>query len=219
MKKLVKGIGLFFVYPMVVFGLGLFCGVALMRFFYPGEQALLRKGQAQQLEARMEQQIEQSAEPESLEVLSEGETLCVDTEYVLEETDILRHTAVETSWRLPDKYVGMNREQFLEAMDRYAAFPPLSEQERGFVGLEVKSFSRERVVVQMNYRYVQPSLSFYLVAYDNEVLVYLDDLETVYIETHIRLDSLPEELQKKIIYKMWLEDEEALYDFLENYSS
>ena len=71
----------------------------------------------------------------------------------------------------------------------------------------------------MNYRYVQPSLSFYLVAYDNEVLVYLDDLETVYIETHIRLDSLPEELQKKIIYKMWLEDEEALYDFLENYSS
>ena len=169
--------------------------------------------------ARMEQQMEQSAEPESLEVLSEGETLCVDTEYVLEETDILRHTAVETSWRLPDKYVGMNREQFLEAMDRYAAFPPLSEQERGFVGLEVKSFSRERVVVQMNYRYVQPSLSFYLVAYDNEVLVYLDDLETVYIETHIRLDSLPEELQKKIIYKMWLEDEEALYDFLENYSS
>ena len=167
----------------------------------------------------MEQQMEQSAEPESLEVLSEGETLCVDTEYVLEETDILRHTAVETSWRLPDKYVGMNREQFLEAMDRYAAFPPLSEQERGFVGLEVKSFSRERVVVQMNYRYVQPSLSFYLVAYDNEILVYLDDLETVYIETHIRLDSLPEELQKKIIYKMWLEDEEALYDFLENYSS
>ena len=87
------------------------------------------------------------------------------------------------------------------------------------MGLEVKSFSRERVVVQMNYRYVQPSLSFYLVAYDNEILVYLDDLETVYIETHIRLDSLPEELQKKIIYKMWLEDEEALYDFLENYSS
>ena len=86
MKKLVKGIGLFFVYPMVVFGLGLFCGVALMRFFYPGEQALLRKGQTQQLEAQMEQQMEQSAEPESLEVLSEGETLCVDTEYVLEET-------------------------------------------------------------------------------------------------------------------------------------
>ncbi len=215
MKKLVKGIGLFFVYPMVLFGVGLFCGVSLMHFFYPGEQVLLKKGQAQQLEVQMEQ----SAEPGSLEVLSEGETLCVDTEYVLEETDILRHTAVETSWRLPDKYVGMDREQFLEAMDRYAAFPPLSEQERGFVGLEVKSFSRERVVVQMNYRYVQPSLSFYLVAYDNEVLVYLDDLETVYIETHIRLDSLPEELQKKIIYKMWLEDEEALYDFLENYSS
>ena len=53
-------------------------------------------------------------------------------------------------WKLPDKYVGMNREQFLEAMELYEAFPPLSEMERGFVSLEVLSFSRKRVVVQMN---------------------------------------------------------------------
>ena len=69
---------------------------------------------------------------------------------MLEETDILHHTVVETTQRLPDKYVGMNREEFLQAMDLYEAFPPLSEMERGFVNLEVLSFSRERVVVQMN---------------------------------------------------------------------
>ena len=39
-----------------------------------------------------------------------AETLCVDTKYVLEETDVLHHTVVETTWRLPDKYVGMNRD-------------------------------------------------------------------------------------------------------------
>ena len=156
---------------------------------------------------------------EVMEAASSYETLCVDTAYVLEETDILHHTVVETTQRLPIKYVGMNRGQFIEAMKLYEAFPPLSEMERGFVNLEVLSFSRERVVVQMNYRYVQPSESFYLAVYDNEVVVYLEDRKTVYIETEIELDSLPEQLQRDIIQMMWIENEEKLYDFLENYSS
>ena len=87
------------------------------------------------------------------------------------------------------------------------------------MGLDVLSFSRERVVVQMNYKFVQPSSSFYLAVYDNRVVVYLEDMETVYIETDIRLDSLPEQLQRNIIEMMWIENEEKLYDFLENYSS
>lgn len=153
------------------------------------------------------------------EVATSYETLCVDTAYVLEETDILHHTVVETTQRLPDKYVGMNREEFLQAMELYEAFPPLSEMERGFVNLEVLSFSRERVVVQMNYKYVQPSESFYLAVFDNQVIVYLEDRKTVYIETEIELDSLPEQLQQNIMQMMWIENEEKLYDFLENYSS
>lgn len=153
------------------------------------------------------------------EAASSGETLCVDTAYVLEEMDILHHTSVETTQRLPSKYVGMTREQFVEAMAIYEASPPLSELERGFVNLEVRSFARERVVVQMNYRYVQPSESFYLAVYDNKIVVYLEDRKTVYIETQIELDSLPEQLQRDVMQMMWIENEEKLYDFLENYSS
>ncbi len=162
---------------------------------------------------------EDGPEWEAREAAASGDTLCVDTAYVLEETDILHHTSVETTQRLPSKYVGMTREQFVEAMAIYEASPPLSELERGFVNLEVRSFARERVVVQMNYRYVQPSESFYLAVYDNEVVVYLEDRKTVYIETQIELDSLPEQLQRDIIQMMWIENEEKLYDFLENYSS
>ena len=131
----------------------------------------------------------------------------------------MRKTLVETTWRLPDRYVGMNREQFLTAMKVYESSPPLSELERGFVGLEVLSFSRERVVVQMNYRYIQPSESFYLAVYDNQVVVYLEDKETMYIATEIGLSTLPEEVQQEIIQMMWVENEEELYSFLETYSS
>lgn len=237
--KFVKGIGLFFVYPAILLGLGFYAGVESAHFFYPGDQARQNLQEMERTEkpsaeedggARspsLEQELYELEDDRmdfdyglaAQEAAASAETLCVETEYVLEETDVTNHTVVETTWRLPDKYIGMNREQFLEAMENYEAFPPLSEQERGFIGLEVLSFSRERVVVQMNYRYVQPSVSFYLGVYDNEVIVYLEDLETVYIETDIRLDSLPEALQSEIIQMMWLEDEEALYNFLESYSS
>lgn len=153
------------------------------------------------------------------EASSAFETLSVDTEYVLEETDVLNQSVVVTVWKLPPKYVGMNREQFLVAMESYEAFPPLSERERGFVGLEVLSFSRERVVVQMNYRYLQPGEGFYLAVKDNELVVYQEDMQTVYINTGIMLDSLPDDIQIQIIQMLWMEDEESLYSFLEAYSS
>lgn len=248
--KFVKRISLFFIYPLIVFGLGFYAGVECMHFFYPGEANIQRieelpeqdwpKQIVEKLEAESVAPELEETEPDSVilpqsiaqneensvdmpaefaDVDASGETLSVDTEYVLEETDIVNHSVVETVWRLPSEYIGLNREQFLTAMEEYEMFPPLSELERGFVSLEVLSFSRERVVVQMNYQYVQPGNSFYLAVCDNEVVVYLEDMETVYINTGILLEDLPEEVQLEIIQMLWIEDEETLYHFLENYSS
>lgn len=240
--KFIKGISLYFIYPMAMLCIGFYGGVVSSHFFYPGEQApdpvelynapspdpapgepvevpdsRLDYGVAESLEE--EEDILPAGEELPYAAASASETLSADTEYVLEETNILDRSVVQTSWRLPPQYMGMNRKQFLEAMELYEAHPPLAEMERGFVGLEVLSFSRERVVVQMNYRYVQPSASFYLAVYDNEVVVYLEDKVTVYINTDISLDSLPEEVQQEIIQMMWIPDEESLYHFLESYSS
>ncbi len=252
--KFVKGISLFFVYPVIMMGIGFVIGVKTMEFFYPGEQEIIVEAREEMADIKaLENEIEDKAEypgktaasqnvsvdisagsanreedvenaqtndsEDALAVLASSETLSVDTEYVLEENDLADHSVVETVWRLPDKYVGMNREQFLEAMELYEAFPPLSEMERGFVSLEVLSFSRERVVVQMNYNYVQPSTSFYLAVKNNEIVVYLEDMKTEYINTGILLDTLPEDLQQEIMQMMWVENEESLYDFLEAYSS
>ena len=224
--KTVKGIGLFLIYPLLMLGIGFYTGVKAAPFFEPEETTREEQQILEPLPLQDElndydvvSEEDASEEMSSTEVAAAGATLCVDTKYVLEEADILNHTVTETSVRLPDKYIGMDREQFLQAMETYEISPPLSEQERGFVDLEVISFSRERVVVRKNYRFLQPSSSFYLAVYDNEVIVYLEDRETVYIETHIRLDSLPEQLQEQIIEMMWVEDEEKLYSFLENYSS
>jgi len=155
-----------------------------------------------------------------LDAASLDRVLGADTEYVVEEMDVLRGSVVETSLRLPEKYIGMDRDAFVQAMATYASSPPLTELERGFIGLEVLSFSRQRVVVQMNYRYVQPGESFYLALVDHQVVVLLEDQRTVYITTGISAnmlsDSMREELAQGFIH---VENERSLYDFLEAYSS
>lgn len=237
--KVLKGIGLFFVYPAVMLFLGFWGGVEASRFFYPGNPEIPEENVrfVQEVEARRDLPepdnvtdgpvqdngedwlLQGDGEDELVQVSAVRETLAADTEYVLLETDILRKTEVETSWRLLGQYVGMDREQFLTAMENYGSFPPLSELERGFVNLEVVSFSRERVVVRMNYQYVQPGEGFYLAVQNHEVIVYLEDQETVYINTGIMLESLPEDLQLEIMDMLYMEEEKNLYNFLETYSS
>lgn len=238
--KVWKGISLFFIYPVVMLGIGFLGGIAFMNYFYPGRTGA---GQAQELaipeqdwqiavqdpvnedivnmqaEAAPQQESAGEPEPSSQPAASVSERLTADTSYVLEETDIRSQSVVETTWRIPDGYIGMTRDQFLDAMEEYESFPPLSELERGFVSLEVLSFSSEKVVVQMNYEYTQPSSSFYLKVENNLVVVYLDDQETVYMYTDILLTDLPDRIQQDIINMMFIQDEESLYDFLENYSS
>lgn len=229
--KVLKGIGYFFVLPILLIGIGFFAGVKCVHFFYPGESHSqisqsekklpgggIEKGADPENAVRSESEVNQQDELIT-SVTSSGETLSVDTQYVLQETDLIKENMVETVWRLPDKYIGMNREQFLQAMEDYSHFPPLSEMERGFVGLEVLSFSREKVVVKMNYEYLQPTDSFYVAVRDNEVVVYLEDMETIYINTGMQLSDFPEDIQVQIMQMYWIPDEESLYDFLETYSS
>lgn len=228
--KFVKGISLFFIYPLIMFGLGIYTGIAFEDFFYPGRNAGANQIQESQIPVQIAEtrgqtglgegtSEEETGEDDAVETILKEDVLTADTEYVLEEVDIKKGTSVETVWKVPEKYIGMNRDRFVKAMDEYSLSPPLSELERGFIGLEVMSFSAKKVQIRMNYDYVEPSENFYLGVQNNYVVVYLDDRETVYIETDILLESLPDNIQQQIIQYMFIEDEEALYNFLESYSS
>lgn len=226
--KVLKGIGLFFVYPTAMLLLGFWGGIHAANFFYPGgisetlpgeNSGENRAGSFSELEEQMHAKGQETSEDVTRQASTQRDTLSADTEYVLLETDILRGTEVETSWRLPHKYIGLDREKFVTMIENYSNFPPLSEKERGFINAEVVSFARERVVVRMNYQYVQPGAGFYLAVKDNEVVVYLEDQTTVYINTGILLETLPEELQMEIMEMLFVEDEGTLYSLLETYSS
>jgi hypothetical protein len=217
---------------------GMAAGIWAYGFFYPGYGNILQNGSAAEYTEQTDNYsdeyekiesgyitgssltyIDESENTDSVSAAKVSDRLTADTVYVLEETDTVRNTVVETEWTLPAKYIGMDREQFLASITEYGANPPLSELERGLTGLEVLSFSADRVVVGKYYKYTESSEGFYLAVYDNEVVVYLDDCETIYFNTGIALEELPEDVQQAVIQMMWMPDEESLYDFLETYSS
>ena len=205
---------------MIMFGLGFWCGIKTEDFFYPyrkeadwGVNTSINSG------INQETYYGDLSKVDAIMVDAQGETLCADTEYILEEADVLRDTIVETKRNLPEQYLGMDREQFVAAIEDFEHAPPLAEIERGFVGAEVLQFSRERVTVRMDYKYVQPGEGFYLAVRNHEVVVYLEDKQTIYMNTGIMLEEFPEELQQKIIQFHHIQGEGDLYNFLETYSS
>ncbi len=217
--KFLKGVSLFFIYPCIMLGSGMYIGILLNNYFYP-RQIQYIEVPVPMPQATAEPVVEVEPPAESMEAASQQkEVINANTEYIVEEYDTRRDTLVETVWNIPPKYMGMDRETFVTAMELYAASPPLSEQERGFVGLEVRSFSSSRVVVRMNYAYVEPTKSFYLKVADNNIVVYCDDGETIYMYTSISALTLPEVVQTQVVKGMFIEDEAERYHFLETYSS
>ena len=220
--KFLKGFGLFFIYPLIMLGVGFISGIMTYDYFYPGAKEPVKIYVEKPTDNTCDTggESKENLEAESfLAVTRIQDTLNADTEYILREMNVLDGSVVETKDEVPSLYLGMDREQFLAAMEQYAAYPPLAETERGFIGLDVVSFSSERVVIQMNYQYIQPSRSFYLGVANHEIVVLLEDKKTIYINTGICLEELPEEVQLDIMDLRFVESEEKLYNFLEAYSS
>lgn len=156
---------------------------------------------------------------EGIEAASEGNVIHGNTKYIVEEYDMNHDIMVEREEVLPEKYIGMDREAFLDEIEHYSKSPVLSDKNRGLKSVEVESFSSEKIVLRKNYRLAVLEDEFYLCAYDGYIVVYYSDKETVYMYTDILLEGLPESLQEEIIYGKFMDGESELYNFLESYTS
>ncbi len=210
--KVMKSIGLFFLYPLTMYLLGGVSFLLMNQYFYAPKEA-------EEKEQPMQIVAEETSEQAEQIIVEDKQILTSDTQYVIIETDLRDGSSVETTWEVPEKYIGMDRDSFVEAMAEYEQSPPLEEQTRGFISVEVRSFSRKKVVIRKNYFFVEADRHFYLTVQDNYVVVMCEDLQTVYMNTSILLTNLPDRLQTEVLLNKYIENEKELYDFLEAYSS
>lgn len=219
--KFLKWFSLFFVSLGIALLVGVFIGFRLEEYFYPQDK---KEEYVQETEEKQESSVivrekEEEKDLQIVAVSGKEEKLQGNTNYICVEYNMLTGEEVQVHNKLPQKYIGLGREDFVEALKEYEQNPPLAERERGLVSVELRRFSAEEVEVLMNYKYVQPTESFYIIVYDDKIRVLLEDRQTLYLETGIRAADLPDSLQQKIMQGLFVPSEEALYDFLENYTS
>ncbi len=209
--KFVKRISLFFIYPLSMFSLGFASNMAIMEYFYPGEQ-----------EGNVPKQEELAAVIENqpkIEVsVSEEPVVTANTQYILQEYNVHSEQLEETEVSAPDKYIGLDREKLVEEIESYNQNPSLTDLEKGFTYMELISFSGKKIVVRKSYE-PEEDQGFFLLNENHYVVVYNQKLTEVYMDTDILVEDLPQKLQEEIINMKFVEDEGELYNFLESYSS
>ncbi len=206
MRRL-KRIG-FFLYSCLLLGLGFYAHIEYLDFFYPGRSLPERRAE--------------TADPPAGTVLqtSVGQnTVRADAEFVIRIRDLNTGTQTQQSERIPEQYVGMDREQFLVCARLLQEAPSLEDRRAGLVSVEVLSFSPQKILLQKSYQKKPEQQIFYLMLVKNRVVVYEQDRTTVYLETRIDGRRLPDEIQKKILDGMCVDSYGELEKFLVSYGS
>lgn len=120
---------------------------------------------------------------------------------------------------MPAVYLGLSRDELIAYLKDYMDDLPLSEIEDGLISWDVVAYSPESVTLRKIYDPDEDFCKYYVVYERGRVVVYYADKKTVCDYPSIRLRDLPLGLQGSVIIGMPVKDEEALYGFLQNYSS
>ena len=131
------------------------------------------------------------------------EIVTADTKLIIIEHDLESGAEVSSEKAIPVKYIGLNRQRFLEEMEIYEYSPALTDVKKGFRSLEVLNFSGKEITLQKNYKSSTAQLHFYIVSKDNKLVVYYEDMETVFLTTDISMDVLPPDVQLEILQKKY----------------
>lgn len=227
--KLVRRISLFMTLSMIMLVLGGWGALKAEEFFYPRRY---QYGMEQSGAAGYPTPVSQPAEAAAATgeggsdvteqvieaAASDYAVVTADTVYLVEEVNLDDGTVTESEETIPIMYIGLNREKLLEMLSSFEDNPPLTEQERGFESIELTAFSKDRVAVCKYYKEKTPR-GFYLMVTDHFIVVYEEDRSTLFMNTDILLERLPDSLQREIMEGKFVASEEELYLFLESYSS
>jgi hypothetical protein len=147
-----------------------------------------------------------------------------DTKYVLEKYNAADYTLTEEEINVPVEMLGLSRTELIDYLKRYEESPTLEDINRGFLSVEVISFSDDKIIIRKNYEGTLEDDAlkedcYILVSEKGYVSVYLNDYNTFYTYTDIKTNDLPEDLRQEIMDGKILNTAKELYNFLETYTS
>lgn len=131
--------------------------------------------------------------------------------------DLFNNKRTEKSSKVPEYFVGLTRQQIDKYYDNYMQNIPVEEVEKGLQTINVLEFSSNEIVIEKIYD--ESSVKYYIMDRDGYIKVYYGDKKTLYENTGIKTDTLPDTEKKNLEAGICVDDKDELLSILEGYSS
>jgi len=139
-----------------------------------------------------------------------------DTKYILETYSINTSELTEEMLKVPVEFLGLTRDKLIAYLQSYDENPTEEDVEKGFLNFSLVSFSSDTIVLRKTFEILY---GYFIIDNNGFITIYKEDKKTLYEYTNIAASSLPDSLREEVQKGMFLKDDEALYNFLENYTS
>ncbi len=163
---------------------------------------------------------DENGEYVNVETTSQKETFPVTTETIFQ----IEYYYPDEEKRLTEEItefpelLGCDKDGVIKYLDYYMQHLSKEEQEKGLQFFELASYHDNVLCLRKTYRR-QGKKGYYAKSFNGMIVILNGDERTVYEYTQISIHLLPEELKEEVRQGYYLENEEELYSFLENYSS
>ncbi len=151
---------------------------------------------------------------------AEHETFPVTSRTVIEVEHYFPDENRTLTERVDDfpQLLGCDRDGVERYLKEYLKHPSMEDREKGLQSYELVSYHDNTVCLRKTYQ-KEVRKGFFAKSFNGTVVIMRGDEKTVYEYTQISISLLPEQLQAEVMEGYYMEDERALYNFLETYSS
>lgn len=156
----------------------------------------------------------QDLQAQSINMVTTCDTICV-----YENIDKKDGAVSTEEGKLPEKYIGLTRDQLEDALLLDSQTMTLEDKEKGFKSQHLELFSTDRIKVLRIYDTSKETTGFYIMEVDGEIGVYREDKTTLYFRTGLDPKSLPADVLNEVREGKYMDTELQVYHFLESYSS
>lgn len=141
-----------------------------------------------------------------------------DTQFEIEHFYVdEQRTLTENVGNMP-VLIGCDKSGLKHYLDEYMKHLSAEEKSEGLSSYEMVSYANNVITLRKTYQ-IPTYEGYYAKSFNGTIVILKGDEKTVYEYTQISVNVLPADLQKEAQDGFFLEDENALYNFLETYSS
>jgi hypothetical protein len=193
------------IFAAVAITIGILSGIGVYSYYYFYPQRY------QQTETGEYVNVEAAAKQTTFPV--DKDTTFIIEYYYPEEQRLLTEEVSDIPALLGCDKAGV--EQYLT---EYMEHLSQSDKDEGLVSFQLTGYQNSQITLRKTYD-TQEKQGYYAKSFNGTIVILQSDGKTVYEYTQIGIHTLPEEIQQQVTEGYYLENDEDLYNFLENYSS